>query len=192
MRIYTRRGDDGTTGLLHGGRVAKHDARIAALGDVDEAQSALGLARAAAEPGGELDEMVVAVQRDLWILMAEVGTEAAHRARLEPGTTRVEVGMVERLERLIDDLSTRFEAPRGFVVPGQSAASASLDLARAVVRRAERSVVALDLAEGTAGAYLNRLSDLLWTMARWQEGTHLPARAPAGPVPSATDPAQAP
>ncbi len=186
MRIYTRRGDKGTTGLLHGGRVAKDDARIEALGAVDEAQAALGLARAEVARGCELDELLVGLARDLWVLMAEVGTGAERRDRLEPGTTATTPAMVERLEALVDDLASRFATPHGFVVPGQGPPAAQLDLARAVVRRAERRVVALALDGSAAPAYLNRLSDLLWTMARWQEGEPLPTRpepTSAGPSP---------
>lgn len=190
MRIYTRRGDDGTTGLLHGPRVPKDDPRIAAVGDVDEAQAAIGVARAGATGAGELDDLLVSLERDLWVLMAEVGTDAGLRQRLEPGSTSVAPAMVERLEALIDDVTTRFEAPRGFVVPGQQPVAAALDVARAVVRRAERSVVALDLSHSLAAVYLNRLSDLLWTMARWQEGESLLARQ-AGDRPGA-EPSETP
>ena len=176
MRIYTRKGDDGTTGLLYGGRVRKDSPAPTACGDVDEAQAALGLARAAAESGSEVDRMLVDLQRDLWVLMAEVATAPEHRDRLLPGRTQVTEEMVTRLEPLIDDLTGRFEAPTEFVLPGQTPVAAALDLARTVVRRAERSALAV-AADGSAVLpYLNRLSDLLWTMARWQEGEPLPAR----------------
>ncbi len=178
MRIYTRKGDDGTTGLLYGGRVRKDSPVPNACGDVDEAQAAIGLARAAADPGSELDGLLVGVERDLWVLMAELATSPDHRDRLVPGRTQVTPGMVDALEPLIDDLTARFDPPREFVLPGQTPVAAALDLARAVVRRAERSALAVAPAGSSVVPYLNRLSDLLWTMARWQEGRTLPARDP--------------
>ena len=176
MRIYTRTGDDGTTGLLFGGRVAKDSAQTSAGGDVDEAQATLGLARSAAERGSELEVLLIRLQRELWVLMAELATAADNRGRLRPGETLVTAGMVEGLEKLIDDLSGRFEAPTEFVVPGQSPVSAFLDLGRTVVRRAERRSLAVAAPGSHVVPYLNRLSDLLWTMARWQEGSSLPTR----------------
>jgi cob(I)alamin adenosyltransferase len=184
VKIYTRKGDDGTTGLLFGGRVRKDAAAPAACGDVDEAQAALGLARAAAERGAELDTLVVALQRDLWVLMAELATAAEHRDRLVAGTTLVTAAMVAALEPVIDDLGTRFDPPTEFVLPGQTHVAACLDLARTVVRRAERSALAVAAPGSAVVPYLNRLSDLLWTMARWQDGGSLPARAGGPPTPT--------
>jgi cob(I)alamin adenosyltransferase len=177
VRIYTRKGDDGTTGLLFGGRVAKSSARIELGGAVDEAQAALGMARAEAAAGSELDNILVGLERDLYVLMAEVATVPANRRKLQPAVTSVTPDMVTALERTIDMLGERVTMPEGFVVPGQDRRSAALDFARTVVRRAERRVGRLG--EGTqVGHYLNRLSDLLWTMARWQEGdSHLASRA---------------
>jgi cob(I)alamin adenosyltransferase len=188
MKIYTRKGDDGTTGLLYGGRVPKDSVLPAAYGAVDEAQAALGLARAHAERGGELDTLLVALEADLWTLMAELATDPANRAKLTPGKSLVTDDMVDALERRIDDLSARFDPPTEFVVPGETPAGAYLDVARTVVRRAERDVLHAYAALAAAGtaiddsrclAYLNRLSDLLWTMARWQEGSSRTARAAA-------------
>ena len=176
MKIYTRKGDDGTTGLLYGGRVAKDAPAPAAYGDVDEAQAVLGVARARCARGSELDEMLVRIERDLWVLMAELATEPANRHKLTAGQNLVTSEMVGALEALIDDLSARFELPAEFVVPGQEPTAALLDLARTVVRRAERSAVRIAVDGSEALAYLNRLSDLLWTMARWQEGDSLTAR----------------
>ena len=177
MRIYTRTGDDGTTGLLFGGRVRKDSAVADACGTVDEAQAALGLVRAEAPAGSELHGLVLRLERELWVLMAELATSSANRHKLRPGETLVTPAMGEGLETLIDGLGERFSAPTEFVVPGQTATGARLDLARAVVRRAERRCLAA-VGEGSqVPAYLNRLSDLLWTMARWQEGESLPARA---------------
>jgi cob(I)alamin adenosyltransferase len=178
VRIYTRRGDDGTTGLLHGGRVRKDDPRPEAYGAVDEAQAFLGLARSEARAAGrtEVDELLVRLERDLWVLMAELATEPERRDRLVPGTSLVTAEMVAGLEPVIDELSARFEPPGGFVVPGQDRVAAALDVARTVVRRAERRALAVAVDGSFVVPYLNRLSDLLWTMARWQEGESLPAR----------------
>lgn len=180
-RIYTRTGDDGTTGLLYGGRVPKSAPAIELNGAVDEAQAAIGLARAEASVGSELDQLLVGIERDLWVLMAEVATAPEKRGRLVGGASLVELPMVESLEAHIDDLLARFDMPAEFVVPGANRTAALLDVARTVVRRAERLAVAHPPAEGSlVGRYLNRLSDLLWAAARWQEGEeHLTAR-PAG------------
>jgi cob(I)alamin adenosyltransferase len=176
MKIYSRKGDDGTTGLLFGGRVRKDAPAPAACGDVDEAQAALGVARATTEPGSELDGLLIGLERDLWVLMAEVATAPEHRDRLVAAKTLVTAAMVTALEPLIDDLAGRFEPPTEFVLPGQSPTAAALDVARTVVRRAERSALAVAVPGSSVVAYLNRLSDLLWTMARWQEGHALLSR----------------
>jgi cob(I)alamin adenosyltransferase len=186
MRIYTKKGDDGTTGLLFGGRVPKQSARIELNGAVDEAQAALGVARAETERGCELDQWLVGIERDLYVLMAEVATAPANRHKLVAGTSLVTSGMVEALEARIDELMERFEMPSEFIVPGQNRLSAALDVARTAVRRAERLAAGgLDGSEPVPPPpdgsqvlpYLNRLSDLVWAMARWQEGDdHVPAR----------------
>lgn len=176
MKVYTRKGDDGTTGLFYGGRVRKDSALPSAYGAVDEAQACLGLARAEAEPGSELDDLLVGLCRDLYVVMAELATAPGNRHKLVDGQSRVESSMVDRLESTIDDLSERFTPPTEFVVPGGSRLAASLDVARTVVRRAERASLAEDVDSPLAVAYLNRLSDLVWTMARWVEGTSLYAR----------------
>ena len=155
-----------------------------AYGDVDEAQAQIGVARAqAAEtqqvPGGHgvLDEILVSVGRDLWVLMAELATAPENHHKLEDGATRVTAAMVERLEQLIDHTSALFEPPSEFVVPGESVVAAQLDVARTVIRRAERSTLGIEGAGAQAIAYLNRLSDLLWTLARWVEGDSLTSRS---------------
>jgi cob(I)alamin adenosyltransferase len=177
MAIYTRTGDDGTTGLLFGGRVRKDAPRPAAYGDVDEAQAAIGLARAHAERGSELDDILTSLARDLWVLMAELATASENRSKLSPGATLVTEDMVTRLEDLIDSVSTRFQPPTEFVVPGEDRLAAHLDLARCVTRRAERMSLAVEDDGSFVGPYLNRLSDLLWTLARWIEGTSLATRS---------------
>jgi cob(I)alamin adenosyltransferase len=177
VRIYTRKGDDGTTGLLHGGRVGKDEPQPTAYGTVDEAQAAIGVARASAERGAELDELLIGLERDLWVLMGELASNPAKRQQLVAGETLVTDDMVTRLESLIDDISERFEPPTEFVVPGQSLVAAHLDLARTVVRRAERVSLAAVADTSHVVPYLNRLSDLLWTLARWHEGDSLATRA---------------
>ena len=170
MRIYTRAGDDGTTGLYYGGRVRKDDPAVELNGTVDEAQASIGLARSGASRGGELDELLISVERDLWVLMAEVATAPANRRKLVAGKSLVTAEMVLRLEGAIDGFSDRTELPKDFVVPGDHPVSAALDVARCVVRRAERQYAAGPTEGSLVGAYLNRLSDLLWAAARWQEG----------------------
>jgi len=169
MEIYTRKGDDGTTGLLFGGRVAKDAERPVAYGTVDEAQAAIGAARAEVPSGSELDDLLIGVERDLWVLMAELATEPANRHKLTPGATSVTEEMVAQLESTIDRVSARFDPPTDFVVPGQARLPALLDVARTVVRRAERCALAVVEPDAQVVPYLNRLSDLLWTLARWQE-----------------------
>ncbi|HKA03316.1 MAG TPA: cob(I)yrinic acid a,c-diamide adenosyltransferase [Acidimicrobiales bacterium] len=174
-KVYTRTGDDGTTGLLYGGRVRKDSELPAAYGAVDEAQAFLGVARAEVGAGSELDVLLVRLERELYVLMAELATRPENRLKLTPGQSAVTEEMVTDLERLIDDLSARFEPPTEFVVPGQSRVAAHLDVARTVVRRAERHALVAAPPPSRAVTYLNRLSDLLWTMARWQEGHSLPS-----------------
>src|SRR5262245_49273239 len=168
-RIYTKSGDDGTTGLLYGGRVRKDSEHPTAYGTVDEVQAVIGLARAHSPTAGELSELLTVLERDLWVLMAELATLPQNRSKLTPGSTMVSAEMVERLEHTIDDVDGRFEPPHGFGVPGETVLGAWLDLARAVTRRAERLALSVAPPPSLAGIYLNRLSDLLWTIARWQE-----------------------
>ncbi len=177
LKIYTRTGDDGTTGLLYGGRVRKDASIMQVTGTVDEAQAAMGMARAEAEPGSELDELLTHLERELYVLMAEVTTDPSHRSKLVAGRTLVTEEMVAELEGRIDGLIARVSMPTEFVIPGANRASAALDLARTVVRRAERLLVADPIEGSLVGRYLNRLSDLLWALARWVEGQdHLLAR----------------
>jgi len=178
VRIYTRRGDDGTTGLLFGGRVANNDPAPVAYGAVDEAQAFIGLARADCERGGELDAILVTLERDLWVLMSELATAPDKRDRLEAGKTIVTAEMVSGVESLIDSTMNGFDQPTEFVVPGQDRVAALLDVARTVVRRAERQSVDCAAADSHVLPYLNRLSDLLWSLARQREGTSLPSRLP--------------
>jgi cob(I)alamin adenosyltransferase len=176
VTIYTKKGDDGTTGLLYGGRVPKDAERPTAYGEVDEAQAVLGVVRAEAAP--ELAEIVLGIQRDLWVVMAELATGVENVAKLVDGQTRPTEAMVDALTERIDEISSRFEPPTEFVVPGESLVTAHLDVARTVVRRAERAAVAaLRNHPSWVIPYLNRLSDLLWTLARWQEGDSLTTKS---------------
>ena len=175
MKIYTRKGDDGGTVLWYGGRVPKHAGRPEAYGSVDEAASALGLARVAAESGGELYADILRVQNELFVAGAELATAPAAAERLEAGVSKVTDEMVERLESDIDRYMERVDLPPKFVIPGGTELSARLDIARAAVRRAERRVAALkdagDLADEIVVTYLNRLSDALFAMARFADET---------------------
>jgi cob(I)alamin adenosyltransferase len=176
VKIYTRKGDDGTTGLYFGGRVRKDDDAPRAYGTVDEAQAAIGLARAEAIAAGdvELDAVLVGVCRDLYVCMAELATLPENRAKLQDVVT---TAMVTALEPLIDGAMGRFPMPTEFVIPGATRTSALLDVARTVVRRAERESLAVAAEGSHVVAYLNRLSDLLWALARAQEGPeHLLAK----------------
>jgi cob(I)alamin adenosyltransferase len=168
-RVYTGKGDDGSTGLLFGGRVSKDHLLPEAYGTVDEAQAAIGLARAATEREGELDRLLVSVEHDLYVLMAELATQPENRGKLVEGQTRVTEAMVTSLSEATDGIAERFEFPTEFVVPGQSELSARLDVARTVVRRAERRALPAADAGSHVVPYLNRLSSLLWTVARWVE-----------------------
>jgi cob(I)alamin adenosyltransferase len=174
--VYTRKGDDGTTQLLFGGktRVEKSSLRVSAYGDCDEAVSALGIARAEAIDIGndEISELVLHLQREVFVLNAELATAPADQGRLQPGVSLVTADMVKAAERTIDDLTSRYEQPRDFIVPGETKLGAALDHAARVIRRAERSIDALARAEevrSEARAYVNRLADLVWVMARFAE-----------------------
>lgn len=176
MKVYTRRGDDGTTGLLYGSRVPKNAPAVRAYGTVDEAQAAIGLARSHAEPGGELDGLLIGIERDLWVLMADLALNPDRRERGVPGRSLVTAEMVTALETTIDEVSGRFEPPKDFAVPGGHPVAAALDLARTVVRRAERDALDAAAPGSQVLPYLNRCSDLLWTLARWVEGDSLLAK----------------
>lgn len=167
MKIYTARGDQGATDLL-GERVRKDDPRIDVLGDLDEANSSIGLGRSLAG-WGNANELLIAAQRDLYQIMAELAFIDTTR----PDSLRFAAERVEWLEASIADVQEAVELPREFVVPGDTHAGAALDVARTVVRRAERSAVALAEA-GTIGnpeiiRYLNRLSSLLFILARAED-----------------------
>jgi cob(I)alamin adenosyltransferase len=172
VKIYTRKGDDGSTGLWYGGRVAKSGGRPEAYGAVDEACSALGLCRAASEDA-ELTGDILRLQNELFVAGAELATAREAAERLQPGVSKVTPEMVDRLEADIDRYMDRVELPPKFVIPGGTELSARLDVARAAVRRAERRVAELksdgDLADDIVLTYLNRLSDAVYAMARFAD-----------------------
>jgi cob(I)alamin adenosyltransferase len=182
--VATRKGDDGTTGLLYGGaRIPKDDLRTEAYGTIDETVAALGLARAQlglkdslgvlSVEFGDLPDLILRIQRELFVAGAELATNPDAWDRLEDGRTRVSAEMVESLETVLRDLEDHVEMPREFVVPGETPTSAALEVARTTCRRAERRAVALGREGLIPGPhllpYLNRLADLLWVMARAAE-----------------------
>ncbi len=171
VRIYTKKGDDGTTGLLYGGRTSKSDLAVEAYGSVDEAVAALGLARALTG-SSEVGSLILGLQRGLFVAGADLATNPAKRAKLQPGVSLVTSEMVAELESLIDRLVDDHPLPQEFIVPGANPVSAALDVARTTVRRAERRAAAIreqgEPVSPEVLAYLNRLSDLLFVMARWQ------------------------
>jgi cob(I)alamin adenosyltransferase len=189
MKIYTRKGDTGDTGLLFGGaRVAKDSPRIEAAGSVDEAVAALGMARAALgaitdRKEARLSETIIRLQRELFVVGAEIATHKDKRAKLTDGVSRVTPDMVTALEAVIDEWTARDPMPAEFIIPGESEPGAALDLARSITRRAERRVVALaeagDLPDSEVLRYLNRLADLLFVMARAADGGFRPVRTGA-------------
>jgi cob(I)alamin adenosyltransferase len=173
VKIYTRKGDDGTTGLWYGGRVPKSDIRPEAYGSVDEAASALGLCRAAAHDDDELYADILRIQNELFVAGAELATAPEAAERLEPGVSKVTDAMVQRLESDIDRYMDRVDLPPKFVVPGGTELSARLDVARTAIRRAERRVSAMresgQLPDDTVLRYLNRASDAVYAMARFAD-----------------------
>lgn len=182
--VATGRGDDGSTGLLYGGaRIQKDDPRTEAYGTIDEAVAALGLARArlglkeeygTLTPGlRPIQDLVLRFQRELFVVAAELATNPEAWDRLEDGRTRVSADMVRGVEDVLSELEARVEMPKEFVVPGETPTSAGLELARTILRRAERRAVGLGRDGLLPGPhllpYLNRLADLLWVLARAAE-----------------------
>jgi len=168
-RIYTRTGDDGTTGLVDGSRVAKDDPRLIAIGEVDELNSAIGMAIAALGKGESAQAALLrTIQNDLFDLGADIATPGDDFAPSEM-VLRIVPAQVDRLERVIDALNEDLEPLRSFILPGGSAGAAHVHLARAIARRAERAAISAGRAaplNPAALAYLNRLSDLLFVLAR--------------------------
>jgi cob(I)alamin adenosyltransferase len=194
--VATGRGDDGSTALLYGGeRISKDDLRTEAYGTIDEAVAALGLARArlglkeeygVLSPGlRPLRDLILRFQRELFVAAAELATNPAAWDRLEDDRTRVSQAMVDGVEVVLRDLESRIEMPREFVVPGETPTSAGLELARTILRRAERRAVTLGREGLIPGPhllpYLNRLADLLWVLARAAEQAEARVATPSRP-----------
>jgi cob(I)alamin adenosyltransferase len=194
--VATGKGDDGTTGLLYGGdRIPKDDLRTEAYGTIDEAVAALGLARARLGLKEEygilspalrpLRELILRFQRELFVVAAELATNRDAWDRLEDGRTRVSQEMVDGVDTVLRDLEARITMPKEFVVPGETPTSAGLELARTVLRRAERRAVSLDRQGLIPGPhllpYLNRLADLLWVLARAAEQAEDRSATPSRP-----------
>jgi cob(I)alamin adenosyltransferase len=168
MRIYTRTGDTGQTGLFGGGRVAKDNARVAAYGDVDELNSTLGVVRAT-EPGAMFDPELEAIQRDLFAIGGHLATPDPEKVRAALEKASLAPSRIGEFETAIDAADAELPPLRAFVLPAGTPKAAALHLARTVCRRAERSVVSLARREPVPQlflVYLNRLSDYLFTLAR--------------------------
>jgi cob(I)alamin adenosyltransferase len=168
MKIYTKTGDSGDTGLFGGGRVAKNHPRVEAYGDVDELNATLGLVRAM-EPMPRIDEVIVPIQRDLFAIGALLATPDREKMRASLEKARIDDARIRELEVAIDHCESELDPLRSFIVPGGTAKAASLHVARTVCRRAERRVVALQETEELPGIvviFLNRVSDLLFMLAR--------------------------
>ena len=166
MKLYTKTGDDGTTGLFGGGRVPKASSRVEAYGTIDETNAFLGVARTTGLPPA-IDAILAPIQEDLFTLGAELACVPGKEGKL--GMTPIGEGDIARLERAIDEADGSCAPLKSFVLPGGSPQAAALHIARTVCRRAERAVLALDdaPARGDVVIYLNRLSDLLFALARW-------------------------
>ena len=174
MRIYTKKGDDGTTGLLYGGRVSKADLRTEVYGTLDETVSALGLARAAGLTE-RIQAIVIRIQREMFLVGAQLATSSDNQEKLQEGVSKVSPSMTRQAEEDIDSLLEEHPLPQEFILPGALMSSAGLDVARSTVRRAERQAVALDkegfVSDPEILRYLNRVSDLLFACARFEEAS---------------------
>jgi cob(I)alamin adenosyltransferase len=175
VKIYTGKGDDGTTSLWYGGRVPKTDVRTEAYGSLDEANSALGVARSLAKRDDRADvhDTLLDLQRNLFVAGAELATSPEAAERLEGGVSQITEEMVDAAEADIDRYMDQVELPPHFVIPGGTELSAALDVARSAIRRAERRVVELRDSGGLASdvvlRYINRASDLAFALARYAD-----------------------
>ena len=170
MRIYTKKGDKGDTSLLYGDQVSKDNIAPEAYGSVDELVAALGLIRCEEKLPIEVKDTTLRIQRELFVVGAELATDKEKRSKLVDGKTKVTDSMIKMLEKDIDFLTEKNGIPTYFVVPGENVISAKFDWARVVSRRAERKCVTwyktLEIEDSKVVTYLNRLSDFLWMMAR--------------------------
>lgn len=172
MQIYTKSGDEGETGLLFGGRVPKNDPRCEAYGEADFATSAMGLARALSQDR-RVKEILLIVQRDMFTVSGELATDASQYEHYKANFHAITAGDVTKLEGMIDELGSHVELPPKFIIPGASAASGALDVARSAIRGAERRVVTLEqqgiLVNKEILRFVNRLADLLFMLARYED-----------------------
>jgi cob(I)alamin adenosyltransferase len=172
VKIYTKRGDDGETGLLYGGRVSKSDPRCEAYGTVDEAVSSLGMARSLSK-NHRVQKAIMQIQRELFTVGAELATDIDQYDTLKKHFAIVTPKMVKWLEDLLDNMEKEVHLPPSFIIPGSSPASSAIDIARSTLRRAERQVVTLKelglLINNDILKYLNRTSDLLFMLARYED-----------------------
>ena len=170
MKIYTKKGDKGDTSLLYGDQVSKDNIAPEAYGSVDELVAALGLIRCEEKLPIEVKDTTLRIQRELFVVGAELATDTEKRSKLVDGKTKVTDSMIKMLEKDIDFLTEKNGIPTYFVVPGENVISAKFDWARVVSRRAERKCVTwyktLEIKDSKVVTYLNRLSDFLWMMAR--------------------------
>ena len=172
MKTFNKKGDRGDTSLLFGQRVAKSDLRCEAYGTIDEAVSALGIARNFVTRD-KVKEIITNVQKELFTVGAEMATRPEDLERLASSFTPVTEDMVDKIEGLINELEAKIELPKAFIIPGSNAGSSFVDLARAMVRRSERRAVVLmekgEINNDAILRYLNRLADLLFIVARYEE-----------------------
>ena len=172
MKTFNKKGDKGETSLLFGGRVPKSDLRCEAYGTLDEAISSLGVARNHVKKK-KTREMILRVQKELFEVNAELATKTEDREKFVTHFKPITEGMAAGLEEIINEIEAEVEMPREFIIPGANLASASLDVSRAIVRRAERRAVILkekgEIENDAILHYLNRLADLLFMLARYEE-----------------------
>ena len=174
MKIYTKSGDTGETGLFFGGRVPKNDPRCEAYGQTDHAVCAMGLARSLCSDQ-KVKDILLEIQNHMFTIGAELAVSEENYGNLKKSYNTVSMDMVSKLETFIDELSSEVNIPAKFIVPGATQGSAALDLARASIRTAERRIISLDesgiLNNKTIISYINRLSDLLFMLARYEDRT---------------------
>ena len=172
MKTFNKKGDTGDTSLLFGRRVPKSDLRCEGYGTIDEAVSSLGIARNLVTKD-RVKEIILRVQRELFAINTELATKPEDYDRLATSFTPITDKMANGLEEIIDELEAEIEMPKSFIIPGSNLGSAWLDLSRAIVRRAERKAVTLkeqkEIKNDAVLQYLNRLADLLFTLARYEE-----------------------
>lgn len=172
MKVYSKKGDDGDTSLLFGGRVSKAEPRVEAYGATDTAVSAMGLARSLCKDPW-VKKVIMQVQREMFTVGAELATDPEQYSYLEKHFSQVTPEMTSQLERYIDEIDKQIDLPRAFIVPGASAGSGALDLARSLLRTSERRVVQLNengmILNPEILRYLNRLSDLIFMLARFED-----------------------